>query len=220
LNRPLLKYCGNRSYEDWCKVIDSKADYIGVIFATSKRRVAAQQVQAWIKNKPVPSNKKLVGIFVNASMTEIQSVIERVPLDIIQCHGNESPEHLSQLKLNTRLTVWKAIHHDEMSLEKMKAFEATADGFVVDTKSAHAWGGTGTSFNWSSVPDYLEEAKKQGVPCFIAGGVCDRNISELLNYQPIGVDLASGIELEEGKNVALIQSIEKEVDHYVNNIPR
>jgi phosphoribosylanthranilate isomerase len=220
LNRPLLKYCGNRSYEDWCKVIESKADYIGVIFAPSKRRVMAQQVQTWIKNKPVPSYKKLVGIFVNASMTEIQSVLELVPLDIIQCHGNEQPEHLSQLKMNTKLTVWKAIHHDEKSLEKMKAFEAIADGFVIDTKSAHAWGGTGITFNWSAVPDYLEEAKKQGVPCYIAGGICVENIRELLHYQPIGVDLASGIELEESKNVNLIQSIEKEVDDYVNNVSR
>lgn len=218
LYRPLVKYCGNRSYEDWCKVIPSKADVIGVIFAKSKRKVTADQVASWVSQLPLPSGKKLAGIFVNASLNDIEEIIKQVPLDIIQCHGKETPQFLQQLKESTGLEVWKAIHHDDYSLEYMKEFTSTADGYVVDTKSPKAWGGTGQSFDWEAIPNYLKEAERQGVPCFIAGGVKAENIAELLRYNPIGIDLASGIEVEEQKNKQLIKTIEIEVENYVNNL--
>jgi phosphoribosylanthranilate isomerase len=220
LNRPLVKYCGNRRFEDWCRVIESQADVIGVIFAPSKRNVTQDQVKAWVKEKPLPSNKKLAGIFVNASLEQIKEISGGVPLDIIQCHGNEPPQFIQRVKDETGLTVWKAIHHDDQSLEYMKAFRTIADGYVVDTKSPKAWGGTGLSFDWAAIPSYLKEAKSQGVPCFIAGGVKVDNIKELLQFNPIGIDLASGIEIDEQKNKDLIKRMEEEVDYYVTNISR
>ncbi|WP_456278549.1 phosphoribosylanthranilate isomerase [Bacillus sp. AK128] len=220
MNRPLVKYCGNRSFEDWSKVVESKADVIGVIFAPSKRMVTADHVKAWLEQIPKPSDKKLAGIFVNASIEQIQEVTNQVPLDIVQCHGKETPSFIIELKATTGLAVWKAIHHDEESLEYMKTFQSISDGYVVDTKSTKAWGGTGQSFEWEAIPGYLNEAAAQGVPCFIAGGVKVENIKELLLYNPIGIDLASGIEMNEQKNKDLIKRIEEEVDNYVNNISR
>jgi phosphoribosylanthranilate isomerase len=217
LTRPLLKFCGNRSFEDWCTVVDSKADVLGIIFAPSKRNVTKEQVKAWLEKKPLPSTKRLAGIFVNENLETIREICEEIPLHIIQCHGLETPDFLKQIKEATGLVVWKAIHHDDTSLEYMKTFQSIADGYVVDTKSPKAWGGTGQSFDWVSIPNYLKEAETQGVPCFIAGGVKVENIKELLEYNPIGIDLASGIEANEQKNKDLIQRIENEVDYYVND---
>ncbi|WP_246942182.1 phosphoribosylanthranilate isomerase [Bacillus pinisoli] len=218
--KPLVKFCGNRSFEDWSKVIFSKADVIGIIFAESKRQVTPEQVSSWIQEQPLPQGKKLAGIFVNANLEEIEAVLAKVPLDIIQCHGKESPTFLQKLKETTGLAVWKAIHHDYQSLDYMKEFSSIADGYVVDTKSPKAWGGTGQTFDWEAIPSYLKEADRQGVPCFIAGGIKIENISQLLQYHPIGIDLASGIEIEEQKSRQLIKNIEKEVENYVNNISR
>ncbi|MBM7661255.1 phosphoribosylanthranilate isomerase [Bacillus mesophilus] len=217
MTRPLLKFCGNRSYGDWCYVVDSMADVLGVIFAPSKRNVTKEQVKAWLETKPLPPTKRLAGIFVNESLETIKETCEEIPLQIIQCHGIETPADLKEIKKATGLVVWKAIHHDDTSLEYMRTFQSIADGYVVDTKSPKAWGGTGQSFDWASIPNYLKEAEIQGVPCFIAGGVKVENIKELLEFNPIGIDLASGIEVNEQKNKDLIQRIENEVDYYVNN---
>ncbi|MFZ3588662.1 phosphoribosylanthranilate isomerase [Bacillus sp. DJP31] len=217
MKRPLFKYCGNRNFEDWCHVIGSKADFIGVIFAPSKRRVTPHQVLEWSKKKPLPIGKKLIGVFVHSPIAEILEAVNTVPISIVQCHGHETPGEIFQLKEKVDLPIWKAIHHEENAIEKMKSYYGIVDGYVVDTKSTTAYGGTGIPFNWSAIPNYLEEANKQGVPCFIAGGVSPGNVSQLVDYLPDGIDLASGIEIEEGKSSELINKLEIEVDRHVNN---
>jgi phosphoribosylanthranilate isomerase len=197
--------------------MESKADFVGLIFAQSKRRVTPEQVKIWIEKQPLP-DKKLVGVFVRATLAEIQKVLDTVPLDVIQCHGDETPEEVEEIKMNTGCKVWKAIHHSKDSIHKMKAFKGIVDGFVIDTKTVNSWGGTGTSFDWESIPDYLQEAKEQGVICFIAGGVDPSNVSELVTYLPGGIDISSGIEQEEKKDQELIKRIENEVDRYEHNI--
>jgi phosphoribosylanthranilate isomerase len=213
----MLKYCGNRSFQDWCTVTESKADFIGLIFAQSKRKVEPEQVKEWMKEQPLP-DKKLVGVFVRAKLAEIQEVIETVPLDVIQCHGDETPEDVQEVKTNTGKIVWKAIHHDKNSIQKMKSFKGIADGYVIDTKTVNSWGGTGTSFDWDSIPNYLQEAKEQGVICFIAGGVNPSNVSSLVKFEPSGIDISSGIEQGEQKDPEMIKQIEKEVDSYEHHI--
>jgi phosphoribosylanthranilate isomerase len=220
LHRPKLKYCGNRSFEDWCTVNDSKADFIGVIFAPSKRKVIPEQVKEWMRDWPLSENKKLVGVFVHATVGQIQEVLDSIPLDIIQCHGDETALEVEEIKLRTGKSVWKAIHHDKESINKMKSFKGIADGFVIDTKTVSSWGGTGTSFDWHSIPDYIQEATEQDVICFIAGGVKPSNMRTLVRYQPSGIDISSGIEQGERKQRELINKIEKEVDCYEHNISR
>jgi phosphoribosylanthranilate isomerase len=200
--------------------MESNADFIGLIFAPSKRKVDPLLVKEWIYQKSMPIDKKLVGIFVRATPAEIQEVLEIVPLDVIQCHGDETPQEVKEIKTTTGRTMWKAIHHDKDSINIMKSFTGIADGFVIDTKTVNSWGGTGTSFDWESIPDYIEEANEQGVICFIAGGVNPSNISNLVAYQPSGIDISSGIEQAEQKNQEMIKRIEKEVDCYEHNISR
>lgn len=218
MKRPLIKYCGNKSFDDWCYVVESEADFVGVIFAPSKRRVTPQQVKNWLEDRPLPNEKKIVGVFVHSNIDEILDVIKNISISIIQCHGQESPQEILQIKEKTGLPVWKAIHHDAGANEKMAAYAGIADGYIVDTKSQNAWGGTGIPFNWTAIPVYLEESKKQGVPCFIAGGVTPVNVGQLVRFAPDGIDLASGIEASEKKCPDLIRKFENEVNQHVNNV--
>jgi phosphoribosylanthranilate isomerase len=209
----LLKYCGHRSLKDLQTSAGSRAHYLGLIFAQSKRQVQPRDVKEWLKTVPL-NGKKLVGVFVNASASEIAHIVKEVPLSIIQCHGKETPEQIIQIKNAARLPVWKAIHHSGEALEQMKRFTGIADGYIIDSNVKGEWGGTGISFNWEFVPSYLLEAERQGVRCFIAGGVHPDNIEELLRYKPHGIDISSGIEDGDQKNKRKILLIEEKVGKY------
>ncbi|MEH7236580.1 phosphoribosylanthranilate isomerase [Bacillus sp. JJ1562] len=212
--QPLIKYCGNKSFEDVAVVAKSRANYIGFIFANSKRKVNPVDVNNWL-NKVNMRDKKTVGIFVNADLIEIEAVLAKVSLSVIQCHGTESVDFIQQVKNKTGLHVWKVIHHDVQGIQEMKEFAGVADGYVIDTKVANMWGGSGVSFDWKSIPYYQQEARIQGVPCFIAGGIDSNNIEKLLSYEIDGFDISSGIELEGKKDDTIIQTIEKWVDKCV-----
>jgi phosphoribosylanthranilate isomerase len=213
--QPLLKLCGNHSLEDTAHSLSSTADYIGFVFADSKRRVSRKQIQEWLTVHE-KKEKKLVALFVNETAETIRTIISSLPIDIIQCHGNESAEEIDKIKRTTKLTVWKAIHHNEEALNLMKTYHGIADGFIVDCKVGNQWGGTGVSFDWTYIPTYLNEGKKQGVPVFIAGGINPDNIEHVLDYQPDGIDVSSGIEENGRKSRKLIRQLEERMNRYGN----
>ncbi len=210
----LLKYCGNRSMADLQKSANSGADYLGLIFAESKRKVEAHEVKKWLETVSL-NGKQLVAVFVNASVEDIRVVTSTVPLSIIQCHGNETIEQVAKIKETTNLLVWKAIHHGEDALVKMRQYASFVDGYIVDSRVNGAWGGTGISFDWTYVPFYIEEAERQAVPCFIAGGVTPDNVEKLLCYRPHGIDISSGIEEYGEKSVRKMKQMEEKVNQYV-----
>jgi phosphoribosylanthranilate isomerase len=209
-----LKYCGNRSASDLRKSLQSKADYIGLIFAESKRKVEVEEVKQWLQTIE-HGKKQLVGVFVNAPTELVANIASQLPLAVIQCHGHETAAHVAAIKEATGLAVWKAIHHDEDAVRKMQQYAGVADGYVVDSRVSGAWGGTGVAFDWCNVPLYLEEAARQAVPCFIAGGITPENVERLLAYRPYGIDISSGIEENEEKSVEKMKEIEKKVANYV-----
>ncbi|MCO7127029.1 phosphoribosylanthranilate isomerase [Sporolactobacillus shoreicorticis] len=212
MTRPLLKFCGNQSFEDTQAAVESQADFIGFIFTDkSKRTVKPKQVADWVKRLGPIIDKKLVGVFADDSLEKINSVLQEVPLNLIQLHGQESPEQVASIKRAISLPIWKAMHHDKMTLCKMRCYRNRVEGFVIDTKVKGQIGGTGISFDWSSVPEYMREAVRQHVPCFVAGGITAENISKLLRFRPIGIDLASGIERAHHKDRRLIRKIEEKV---------
>ncbi|RXJ03954.1 phosphoribosylanthranilate isomerase [Anaerobacillus alkaliphilus] len=205
--RPLLKYCGNHSLNDVIVTAKSRADYLGFVFAPSKRCVTAQQVSRWLKEVEV--SQKIVGVFVNATLREIEEVMEEVSLDVIQCHGEEPPEFVTTLKEKYQKNVWKVIHHSKSGLQTMQAYRHKVDGFVIDSKVAGQRGGTGVQFDWQVIPEYQQEAKNQQVPCFIAGGINVSTITQLLEYNPIGIDLSSGIERDGRKSTTIKNNFEE-----------
>jgi len=213
MSRIQLKYCGNKSFADFQMTASSDADYLGVIFAESKRQVKPEQVLEWLTKVNIGS-KKLVGVFVNASIEEVEHAASLLPLSVIQCHGTESVENVVEIKKRVKLPIWKVIHHQEFSLEVMKRFNGKVDGFIIDSKVKGMWGGSGQMFDWSFIPDYLAEATNQGVPCIIAGGINDRNLRDLLPLNPPGIDISSGIEKDGVKNTEIIRKIEEQVKNY------
>ncbi|PRO66818.1 bifunctional phosphoribosylanthranilate isomerase/tryptophan synthase subunit beta [Alkalicoccus urumqiensis] len=210
----LLKFCGTRSESDLLTALSASSDYIGFIFAPGKRRVHPQDVKRWIKSHG-KQNRKTAGVFVNEDNVTMARIADIAGLDIIQLHGNESVKKAAKLKALTRAEVWKTIHHGSSSLKTMKAFKGTADGFVIDTKTEAAWGGTGVSFDWEAVPSYRREAAAQQVPCLIAGGVTSENVQKLLKYQPDGIDVSSGIETDNRNDERKVKSMAEQVkQHY------
>lgn len=215
MSYPKLKYCGNRSFGDFRITAASRADFIGVIFAKeSKRQVDAHDVSLWLKKVQL-EEKKLVGVFVNPTVNDILEVLVKIKLDIIQLHGHESTQHMLHIKETIpHIPLWKVIHHSEGGYKTMKSFNGVADSYIIDTKKGKQLGGTGKVFDWSYVPEYVQEAHRQGVPCFIAGGIKPENITQLLRYHPDGIDLSSGIEKNDQKSIDLIHALEQRVDEF------
>ncbi|QHE51093.1 phosphoribosylanthranilate isomerase [Pontibacillus sp. HMF3514] len=208
-----MKLCGNRSLIDLKTSIESGAEYIGVVFADSKRQVDPEELAEWLKQIQFKKNQKLVGVFVNPTIGELDGVMKNIDLDVIQLHGNEDIAHVLNIKERFPCTIWKAIHHTDASVELMNLYKGVIDGYVVDAKSKEAWGGTGKQFDWKAVPQYIEEAEMQSVPCFIAGGVNPENVFELASLKPHGIDVSSGIESEGKKDANKIEKIMRRSKH-------
>lgn len=140
MSKPFLKFCGVRTIDDLTIVSNSKADYIGFIFAESKRQVDPKLVKSWIEKVDV-STKKLVAVFVNPSAKELNEVLSDVAIDVIQFHGNESVEEIINTKKTFTGAVWKALHHHPKTLDEMNSYKDVVDGFVIDSRTKSQWGG-------------------------------------------------------------------------------
>ncbi|WP_096200929.1 phosphoribosylanthranilate isomerase [Bacillus sp. FJAT-45350] len=218
--RPLLKYCGNHSLADLQHVVKSNADYIGVVFAESKRRVTPLELFTWLAEVKLRPEQKLVGLFVNATFSEIENVISKIPLDIIQCHGNETVSVVRELKEKLNLPIWKVIHHDEEAVQTMEQYAPFVSAYVIDSKVKDQWGGTGQVFDWSHIPSYIDEGIHLNRPVFIAGGINGENVHELVAYQPDGIDISSGIEEDGSKSSVKMTEIEKRITEHEHNLSR
>ncbi|WP_338776787.1 phosphoribosylanthranilate isomerase [Metabacillus sp. FJAT-52054] len=215
MKRPLLKYCGNKSKEDYRLSSQSKADFIGFIFTESKRRTEPSEVKEWI-DEFGKNGKKHVGVFVNPALEEVEEACRILNLDAVQFHGEESLPLLEEFKQRNSQEIWKAIRHDESALTKMAQYGPCTDVFLIDSHVKGSWGGTGVAFDWSLAGRYLEQAEQMGKPCFIAGGVAPDNVQDLLRTEPAGIDLASGIERNGSKDAELLKNFEKRVFDYVS----
>lgn len=217
MREPIVKLCGNRSLSDLAKTTSSDASHLGFIFVgRTKRYVRPELVGRWVKK--VRPRQKLVGVFIEPTIEEVEEVLHFVPLDVIQLHGNETVSQLLGIKEAFGLPVWKVIHHQADGIQQMEIFSGVADGYIVDSKVDGVSGGTGVSFDWEAVPFYRDKAYEQGVPCLIAGGIKPENLEALLAYQPEGIDLSSGIEVSEEKDISKIQAIMKGVERNVASI--
>ncbi|MDI3411590.1 phosphoribosylanthranilate isomerase [Bacillus sonorensis] len=214
MNKPSLKYCGIHSFADLKVTARSKADYLGFIFAESKRAVNPADVKSWC-GQIATAGKSLSAFSSMRMLSRIAEIAEALPLDVIQLHGDEQVEDIKRLKCITDCEIWKALHHERGTVETMEAFAPYADGFVIDSSVKGMRGGTGVSFSWESVPLYKEAAAKEGKRLFIAGGVNPDSIAALLNWQPPGIDLASGIEDKGQKSEKLINLLEERMYNHV-----
>ncbi|MFB4184279.1 phosphoribosylanthranilate isomerase [Bacillus velezensis] len=214
MKKPEVKYCGIRSKRDYELAAASGADYLGFVFAASKRRVTPDEVRKW--KEQVRTDKKHVGVFVNETIENIAKIASDLALDAIQLHGDESPEDALRLRPLVRSEIWKALHHGEGTLRQMAQFAPAVDGYVIDSSVKGMRGGTGIAFSWARVPLYRKQAQNANKRCFIAGGVNPETITGLLRSRPCGIDLASGIEKNGQKDQTLIRLLEERMNHYVS----
>lgn len=186
-----VKICGITNGEDALWAVNLGADFIGLNFVPESPRKISIEKAHEIAAK-VPPFVKCVGIFVNPTIDELEKVLKKVPLAVVQLHGLETADDLTKIKSQFRVQIWKAVKIEgENSLAQIQSFAGLADSILLDTFQAGLAGGTGETFDW----DLALKAKAFGIPVFLAGGLNPENVKEaIFKSDPKGVDAASGVE--------------------------
>ena len=191
-----IKICGLKRLEDIEIVNKYKPDYIGFVFAESKRKVSHELASKLKKN--LNSNITSVGVFVDSSQDEILSLFNDGTIEIAQLHGSESEEFISGLKEKTGgdLKIIKAIEmSNDINLDEYEKSEA--DFLLLDSGK-----GSGKTFDWRLIRKNL---KKE---FFLAGGLNSSNICEAIReFNPYAVDLSSSLETDGFKDENKIKEI-------------
>ena len=185
-----VKICGLTNAADALAAVEAGADLLGLNFyEPSPRHVSLRAAAELVRQLP-PFVVK-VGVFVNANEDLVLRAIGDCGLNLLQFHGDESPEYCTQFGLMSM----KAFRiRDVESLTALPAYPTEA--WLLDTFVKGKPGGTGEKFNW----DLALEAKKFGRPIFLAGGLTPENVAAAVKkVQPYGVDVSSGVEASPGK---------------------
>ena len=179
------KICGITRIEDALAAVEAGADALGFVFyAKSPRAVTALQARAIIA--ALPPFVTTVGLFVNASACELNETLDAVPLDLLQFHGDETPEQC------------QGYHRPYIKALRVKAGDdiagackayAGASGILLDAYVEGVPGGTGQAFDWSLIPRDLS------APIILAGGLTVENVAgAIVQVRPYAVDVSGGVE--------------------------
>lgn len=209
-----VKICGIKHKETLGLLKECGVDYVGFVFAPSKRRVEANAAKEILLS--VPDHPPAVGVFVNPTIAELEEILTKVPLAVLQLHGQETPAFCQEVKERFSLPVWKAlaVGNEAEVAEGTTAYAKCIDAFLFDTYDSAQAGGTGRRFSWEQIPDL--QAASQGVTEIIAGGINVDNVAELIGrYRPSIIDLSSGVETDGEKDPNKIKSLMERVREYV-----
>ena len=209
---PKVKMCGISNVETIPAIIDAKPDYMGLVFAPSKRQVTVEQAKTLVEElykqnvvgnnseveqtEPVTSldtasseTIKTVGVFVNETVENLLKIAEEVKLDVIQLHGDEDESFIQILKEQSNVEVWKAVQV-RSAADAEKWIDSSADMLLFDAYHKDERGGTGEVFDWSSLDEFER-------PFMLAGGLDSTNVARAIRtVRPYGIDISSGIETE------------------------
>ena len=184
-----IKMCGLRRPDDIIYANEYLPDYIGFVFAESRRKVSGKEAKN-LGAQLDPFIKK-VGVFVNEPVRSLITISKQAGLDIIQLHGDEGEEYIKEVKHETGKELWKAVRV-RMVKDIQEAQRLPADKLLLDSFSEESYGGTGKVMDFA-VLDQADIRK----PYFIAGGLTVENLPEILKKaEPYGIDISSGIETE------------------------
>ncbi len=190
MNRVRVKFCGMTQVDDALAAAALGVDAIGLIFyPASKRCVINEQAEAIIN--ALPAFVTTVGVFVDPMPIEVHAIIDIMPLDLLQFHGEESPEECEQYNK----PYIKAIRiGPDLDLAAAIRKYANAKAILLDTYQPDLPGGTGKTFDWSLIPKNIAK------PIILSGGLNPENVAQAIaQVQPYAVDVASGIEISPGK---------------------
>ena len=201
-----VKICGLTQPSDVHAVAQAGAVYCGfVFFPKSPRNVSFEQAAAMAVEAPIGLAK--VALTVNADDAFLDALTAAVPLDMLQLHGNETPERVQEVKSRYGLPVMKAVGvADADDLLALDVYMKVADQILVDAKppkNADLPGGNGLTFDWR-----LIAGRRWAVPWMLAGGLTPTNVAEAIAMTGARqIDLSSGVESAPGvKDAALIRS--------------
>lgn len=191
---PKVKMCGISKVETIPAVVEAKPDYMGLVFAPSKRQVTVDQAKILIEelhkqciNHYDTKVVKTVGVFVNETLDNLVRIADTANLDAVQLHGDEDETFIQSLKERTNVEVWKAIQI-RTAADTEKWIDSSADMLLFDAYHKDERGGTGEVFDWSSL-DAFER------PFMLAGGIDSTNVARAIRtVRPYGIDISSGIE--------------------------
>lgn len=184
-----IKVCGLKHPQDIDFVNETKPDYIGFVFAESKRQINPKEAKV-LKSK-LDKDIKTVGVFVDGNISFINSLFQDGIIDIAQLHGVENDEYISKILF----PVIKAVRLGE-------EYNRPCDYILFDSHQ----GGSGKSFDWSKLP-------KVNQPFFLAGGINLTNINEAIKINPYCIDVSSGVETNGKKDKKKIIEIVKKVQN-------
>jgi len=187
--RTRVKICGITRVEDALAAARAGADAIGLVFyAESPRAVTAARAREIVA--ALPPFVTSVGLFVNAGADAVHAVLETVPLDLLQFHGDEGPE---QCRAFGRPYLKALRMREGIALDDELARYGDAAGILLDAFDPAAYGGTGEAFDWSLIPADLAR------PLVLAGGLDPGNVAEAVRrVRPWAVDVSSGVEAAKG----------------------
>ena len=191
---PKVKMCGISKVETIPAIVDAKPDYMGLVFAPSKRQVTVEQAKILIEelhkqciNHYDIKVVKTVGVFVNETLDNLVRIADTANLDAVQLHGDEDEAFIQSLKERTNVEVWKAIQI-RTAADTEKWIDSSAEMLLFDAYHKDERGGTGEVFDWSSL-DTFER------PFMLAGGIDSTNVARAIRtVRPYGIDISSGIE--------------------------
>ncbi|GLQ33757.1 N-(5'-phosphoribosyl)anthranilate isomerase [Amylibacter marinus] len=199
-----VKICGLSEPATLNVALASGVSYVGfVFFPKSPRNVSLAQGAALAQL--VPAGRCKVGLVVNPSDVELEQILDAVPLDMIQLHGSETPERVSEIKDRFSLPVMKAVGlADEGDLPALQEYGRVCDQLLVDAKppkNADLPGGNGLAFDWR-----LIAGRRWAVPWMLAGGLTPENVADAIRLTgATQVDVSSGVEAAVGvKDAELI----------------
>lgn len=220
---PKVKMCGISKVETIPAVVEAKPDYMGLVFAPSKRQVTVDQAKTLVEelhkqyasrynsgagqsNDDVEQSNndeiKTVGVFVNETLETLVKIATEVNLDAVQLHGDEDEAFIQSLKERTNVEVWKAVQI-RSAADAEAWIDSSADMLLFDAYHKDERGGTGEVFDWSCLDEFER-------PFMLAGGIDSTNVARAIRtVRPYGIDISSGIETDGVKDDEKITAFTK-----------
>ena len=191
-----VKICGITNHRDARMSVEMGADAIGFIFAPSPRQITPEKAREIICG--IPPFVQTVGAFVNENPDSIREIIGSCGLDLIQLHGDETPEICAEFMPQAI----KAFRFREGSvLQSIRPYRGKIRAMLFDSYDEKIRGGTGKTCNW----DLAVRGKDSGIPIILSGGLTPSNIEKAIaSVKPFAVDVNSGVEKRPGKKDHLL----------------
>jgi phosphoribosylanthranilate isomerase len=207
-----VKVCGITNIVDAYVVAESGADGLGFIFYPKSQRYVAPAKAKEIIQK-LPSEIIRVGVFVNHEIQKVKEIFQFCGLNLIQLHGDESPEYCAQFSMSSLI---KAVFcRTQEEIRELRNYPVAA--ILMDAREAEHYGGTGKNSDWG-----LAIKVKETHPLILAGGLNRENIREAIErVRPQAVDINSGVEISPGKKdpnkIREIMKIVRETDPMISD---